>query len=54
MNKTIGWLAVILAVLLILPLIGVTQLGTLTSGALAWIIALIILVIGILQLTKKK
>jgi len=47
MNKLIAWLVTIIGVLLVLPLIGVDQLGTLSSGIASWIIAIAILIIGI-------
>ncbi len=54
MKKLNSYLIILLGILLILPLIGVTQLGSITNGALAWIIAIVVLIIGILQLTNKK
>ena len=53
MNKLNAWLVILVGVILILPLIGVTQLGTVTDGILAWILAIVVLLIGILQLVKK-
>ena len=53
MAKLTAWLVTLLGILLILPLLGVTQLGTVTDGILAWIIALDILVIGIGNLIRN-
>jgi len=49
MRKIRAWLIVIIGVILLLPLIGVTQLGTVTDGILAWILGLAVLAIGILR-----
>jgi len=52
MEKLNGILVLIAGIVLLLPLIGVTQLGTVTDGALAWILAIVVLLIGIKQLMK--
>ena len=52
MNKLNAWLIIVLGVVLLLPLIGVTQLGTVTDGVLAWVLAVVVLLIGIFQLMK--
>jgi hypothetical protein len=52
MNKLNAWLIIVVGVALLLPLIGVTRLGTVTDGALAWVLAVVVLLIGILQLMK--
>lgn len=49
MAKLIAWLVTLIGVVLILPLIGVTQLGT----AADWIIALAVLVIGVGKIIGK-
>ncbi len=49
-----AWLIILVGIILILPLIGVTQLGTVTDGILAWVLAIVVLVIGIMQLIKRK
>jgi len=49
-SKITAWLVLILGILLILPLIGVDQIGTITSGTLGWIIALLVLIIGIVRI----
>ncbi|MDP3027716.1 MAG: hypothetical protein Q8N63_08480 [Nanoarchaeota archaeon] len=53
MAKLTAWLVTLLGVLLLLPLIGVTQLGTVTSGILGWLIAIGVLVIGIGKLVRN-
>ena len=53
--KNLNALLIILAgIVLLLPLIGVTQLGTVTDGILAWALVIIVLIIGIAQLIKEK
>mgnify|MGYP000126620493 CR=1 FL=1 len=50
MNKIIPWIVIVIGVLLVLPLIGVSQLeGAITD----WITALGILAIGLLLVLKK-
>ena len=49
MAKITAWLVTLLGVILILPLIGVTQLG----AASDWIIALAVLVIGVTKLMRN-
>jgi len=53
MAKLTAWLVTLLGVLLILPLIGITQLGTVTDGILAWLIAIVVLVVGISKLLRN-
>jgi len=48
-----GTVITLLGVLLLLPLIGVDQLGTPTEGIVAWVLALGVLVLGIQTLTKS-
>jgi len=50
MEKWMYWLVALIGVLLILPLLGVNQLGTATSGIAGWVIALVVLAIGALNL----
>ena len=50
MDKLTSWLVTILGVLLLLPLLGISQLGTPLSGTMGWLVALLVLVIGILGL----
>jgi len=33
-------------------LVGITQLGTVTEGVLAWVLVIVVLLIGVLQLVK--
>jgi len=54
MDKLSSWLVILIGVLLLLPLLGVTQLGSLSSGITAWVVAIVVVLIGILQLTGKK
>lgn len=54
MKNLESWLIILIGIVLLLPLIGVTQLGTLTDGILAWALVIIVLIIGITRLTKKK
>jgi len=61
LNKTGGkmkmlnaWLVILAGVILLLPLIGVTQLGTVTDGILAWALAIVVIIIGIVKLMRKK
>ncbi len=53
MAKLTAWLVTLIGVLLVLPLVGVTQIGTVTDGILAWVIALAVLVIGIGKLVRN-
>ena len=50
MNAT---LVTVIGILMILPLAGVDALGTLTSGAAAWIISLIVLAIGVMGFMEE-
>ena len=47
------WLVTLIGVLLLLPLIGVSALGTVSTGVSGWLIALSVFVMGIMGLTKK-
>ena len=49
MDKLVGWIFIILAVIMLLPLIGLTFLASVES----WLIMLGFLLIGILKLTGK-
>jgi len=53
MAKLTAWLVTVIGILLILPLIKITQFGTATEGYLAWIIALGVLIIGIGKLMRN-
>ena len=49
MDKIVNWIVLVVGVLLLLPLIGVSQLDTVSP----WLIAVGVLVIGLLRLMKK-
>lgn len=53
MKKVENWIVLIIGILLILPLIGVSQLGTISSGIIGWLIALAVLMIGLLRVRTK-
>ena len=53
MAKLTAWLVTLIGVLLLLPLLGVEQLGTVTEGTLAWIIAIAVLIVGIGKLVRN-
>ena len=48
MNQLVSWLILIIGILLVLPLIGITQLGV----AADWIVALAVIVIGLVKIVK--
>ncbi|MBS3163095.1 hypothetical protein J4427_00185 [Candidatus Woesearchaeota archaeon] len=50
MAKLTAWLVTLVGVLLVLPLIGVTQLSGLIQD---WIIALAVLVVGVAKLVRN-
>lgn len=52
-SKIYAYLVTLIGILLVLPLAGVSTLGTLTSGILGWIVAIAVLVIGITGLVKS-
>lgn len=54
LNKIASILVIVLGILLALPLVGVTQIGTATDGILGWIIVIAVLAIGILKLLNKQ
>ncbi len=54
MKNLNAYLIILAGIVLILPLIGITQLGTVTDGILAWGLAIVVLVIGIAQLIKAS
>ncbi len=47
------YLVTLIGILLILPLIGVPQLGTITDGIASWVIAIAVLILGIKLILKK-
>ena len=52
-SKWYAILTTLVGILLILPLLGVTALGTVSEGIIAWVIAIAIIVIGIVGITKS-
>ena len=54
MKQISAWLVILAGIILLLPLLGITQLGTVTEGILAWVLAIVVIIIGILKLSKKK
>jgi len=54
MAKLTAWIVTIIGVLLVLPLIGFNQFGTIGSGGiLDWVVAVGILVVGIGKLQRN-
>jgi hypothetical protein len=53
MDTLKAWFVTIIGILLILPLLGVSAIGTATSGIIGWVIALLVLIMGIIEFTKK-
>jgi len=54
MAKLTAWIATIIGIVLLLPLLGFNQLGAIGSqGLLDWIVALGVLVIGISKLIRN-
>ena len=53
MTNLRGIIITVLGILLLLPLLGVDQLGTATEGILAWLIGLGVLGLGIQRLTSS-
>jgi len=51
-SKWYAWLVLFLGILLILPKLGVTSLGDLSTGLISWIIPVVILVIGIIGIFR--
>ena len=51
-SKWYAWLTLLLGILLVLPKIGVTGLGDLTTGVISWIIPVVIVIIGVIGLVK--
>ena len=54
MSKLNAGLVTIIGILLVLPLLGVEALGTVSTGIAGWVIAIVVLIIGIMGLTAKK
>lgn len=53
-SKWYAWLVLLLGILLILPKIGVTALGDLTTGVISWVIPIVILVLGVIGIFKSS
>lgn len=52
-SKWYAVLTALIGILLLLPLIGVTAFGNVSEGILGWIIAIVVLVIGVIGITKS-
>lgn len=52
-SKWYAVLTTLVGVLLLLPLIGFTAIGNVSEGVIAWIIAIAIIVIGVVGITKS-
>ncbi len=46
MEAITAWFVLLFGGLLVLPLLGITQIGTATSGIIGWVIALSLLFLG--------
>ncbi len=53
MSKLNASLVTVIGVLMLLPLIGVSALGSLTEGIIAWILALVVLAIGVMGFMEE-
>ena len=54
MNKITAWGITILGILLLIPSLGINQLGTISwDGIISWIIPIILIIIGIEALMRK-
>ena len=47
-----AWLVLVIGILLVLPKIGISALGDLTTGLISWVIPLAIIIIGVVGLMK--
>ncbi len=52
MKRISSVLVVLLGLILLLPLVGVTQFGTLIEGMFGWATAIFVLVIGAIEIFK--
>ncbi|MEA3329467.1 MAG: hypothetical protein U9Q06_01870 [Nanoarchaeota archaeon] len=52
-SKWYAVLTTLVGILLLLPLLGVTALGNVSEGIIAWIIAIAIIVIGVVGIAKS-
>ena len=53
MKRISSVLVCLLGLILLLPLIGVTQFGTLIEGIFGWATAIFVLVIGVIEIFKS-
>ncbi len=51
-SKINAWLFVLLGILLILPVVGITQLGDISMGITSWLVPIIFIIIGVVKLMK--
>lgn len=54
MKQLRGWIIIVLGILLVLSLLGVSQLGTATDGVIGWILAIGVLILGVQTLIKNR
>ena len=47
MKTLTAWVVLVLGIILLLPMLGITQIGTATSGILGWLLAIIIILLGL-------
>ena len=52
-KKCIPWLTILIGAILILPLIGIDQLGNVVEGPASWIISILVILIGVRLLMKE-
>ncbi|MEK6918179.1 MAG: hypothetical protein AABW51_04485 [Nanoarchaeota archaeon] len=52
-SKVYAVLTTLVGILLLLPLLGVTVLGNVSEGILAWVIAIAIVIIGVVGIKKS-
>jgi len=53
MKQLEAWLVTVMGILLVLSMIGVSALGSISSGITGWVVALAVLIIGVMRLMKK-
>lgn len=53
MEKIKSMFILFIGILLVLPLVGFNALGTLTEGVLAWILAIVVLIYGIIKISES-
>lgn len=52
-SKWYAILTTLIGILLLLPLLGVTSLGNVSEGIIAWVVAIAIIVLGIIGIVKS-